>query len=121
MAAAVKGFTGVTDIRFCKLVIWHMLLSTDSLLTKRDEIMTAMKKWAREEGVQIEEDFMLEKQWFTDLLAGDFTRGEPCATEHNISLIPSINGAWCQTLKAEYSHCSLRVHCKHLCHTSQEG
>lgn len=47
--------------------------------------MTAMKKWAREEGVQIEEDFMLEKQWFTDLLAGDFTRGEPCATEHNIS------------------------------------
>lgn len=43
-----------------------MLLLTESLLTKRDEIMTAMKKWAREEGVQIEEDFMLEKQWFID-------------------------------------------------------
>ena len=99
LAASVMGFTGVTEVHLCKK-IWTTLLSSESNMTKRDELLQEMQKWARANSLEIEEDFLLETQFFKDLLAGDFTVGEPVATEHNINR--GLTPQWFMPVTAEY-------------------
>ena len=100
LGASVMGFTGVTEIHSCMTKIWTILLSSESTMTKRDELLHEMQKWARAHSLEIEVDFLLESQFFKDLLAGDFTVGDPIATEYNIGR--GLTPQWFMPVTAQY-------------------
>lgn len=83
LGAAVCGWSGVDDVKDVPKA-WLLFLSSKPLLDKRDDILEGVVKWGKDNNYPVNEDFFLDKLFFSDMVAGDLAVGEAGATEHNI-------------------------------------
>lgn len=84
LLAAVMGWSGVIDKDDVKK-IWLSLMSSKPLMDKRDDITQEVVEWGKENGYPVNEDFFLDKTFFTDMMTGDLAKGEARASENQIN------------------------------------
>jgi hypothetical protein len=83
LGAAVCGWSGVIDVKDVPKA-WLSLLSSKPLMDKRDDILEGVIAWGQARNYPVNEDYFLDKLFFTDMATGDLAVGEARATEYNI-------------------------------------